>query len=160
MVQYPRPYGFTRSYASHSEDLTVSSLTQTCINPGYTSTPRGVYNPCCCKKHKRLLNHIAISSCQVLSHGWVNQSPNDSIAVALWLRVGFANHCATIAGKSKYSHNDIHHRSAQKECCAVNNLSGICFFLVILSRFSTILVNERWKYGLNIFWVYSLAPFL
>jgi hypothetical protein len=30
----------------------------------------------------RLPNHIAISSCPVLSHGWVNQSPNDSIAVA------------------------------------------------------------------------------
>jgi hypothetical protein len=50
MVQYPRPYGFARLYASRSEDL--------------------------------LLSHIAMSSCQVLSYGWVNQSPNDSIAVA------------------------------------------------------------------------------
>jgi hypothetical protein len=62
MVQYPRPYGFTRLYASRSEDLTVTSLTQACINPAHTSTPRGVYSPCCC-------NHIAISSCQVLSYG-------------------------------------------------------------------------------------------
>jgi hypothetical protein len=41
MVQYPRPYGFTRLYASRSEDLTVTSLTQTCLNPAHTSTPRG-----------------------------------------------------------------------------------------------------------------------
>ncbi len=27
MVQYPRPYGFTRVYASRSEDLTITSLT-------------------------------------------------------------------------------------------------------------------------------------
>jgi hypothetical protein len=40
MVQYPRPYGFTRLYASRSEDLTVTSLTQTCLNPAPTSTPR------------------------------------------------------------------------------------------------------------------------
>ena len=26
----PRPYGFTRLYASRSEDLTITSLTQTC----------------------------------------------------------------------------------------------------------------------------------
>jgi hypothetical protein len=33
MVQYPRPYGFPRLYASGSEDLTVTALTQTCLNP-------------------------------------------------------------------------------------------------------------------------------
>ncbi len=69
MVQYPRPYGFTRLYVSRSEDLTVTSLTQTCLNPAPTSTPRGVYIPCCCKQSNRLFNHIAISSCQVLSYG-------------------------------------------------------------------------------------------
>jgi hypothetical protein len=69
MVQYPRPYGFTRLYASRSEDLTVTSLTQTCLNLADTSTPRGVYSPCCYKQRKRLLNHIAISSCHVLSYG-------------------------------------------------------------------------------------------
>ncbi len=69
MIQYPRPYGFTRLYASRSEDLTVTSLTQTCLNPAHTSTPQGVYSPCCCKQRNRLLNHIAISSCQVLSYG-------------------------------------------------------------------------------------------
>ena len=42
MVQYPRPYGFTRLYASRSEDLTITSLTQTCFNPAQPSTPRGV----------------------------------------------------------------------------------------------------------------------
>jgi hypothetical protein len=62
MVQYPRPYGFTRLYASRSEDLTVTSLTQTCLNPAHTSTPRGAYIPCCCKQRNRLLNDIAISS--------------------------------------------------------------------------------------------------
>ena len=82
MVQYPRPYGFTRLYASRSEDLTITSRTQTCFNPAHTSTPLGAFSPCCCKQRNRLLNHIAISSCQILSYGWVNQSPNDSIAVA------------------------------------------------------------------------------
>jgi hypothetical protein len=69
MVQYPRPYGFTRLYASRSEDLTVTSLTQTCLNPAHTSTPQGAYSPCCCKQSNGQLNHIAISSCQVLSYG-------------------------------------------------------------------------------------------
>jgi hypothetical protein len=69
MVQYPRPYGFTHLYASRSEDLTVTSLTQTCFNPAHISTPQGAYRPCCCKQCKGLLNHIAISSCQVLSYG-------------------------------------------------------------------------------------------
>ena len=82
MVQYPRPYGFTRLYASRSEDLTITSLTQTCFNPAHTSTPRGAFSPCCHKQRNRLLNHIAISSRQILNYGWVNQSPNDSIAVA------------------------------------------------------------------------------
>ena len=82
MVQYPRPYGFTRLYASRPEDLTITSLTETCFNPAHTSTPRGAFSPCCRKQRNRLLNHIAISSRQILSYGWVNQSPNDSIAVA------------------------------------------------------------------------------
>ncbi len=38
MFQYPRPYELTRLYASRSEDLTVTSLTQTCLNPAHTST--------------------------------------------------------------------------------------------------------------------------
>ena len=70
MVQYPRPYGFTRLYASRSEDLTITSQTQTCFNPAHTSTPRGSFSPCRCKQRNRLLNHIAISSCQILSYGW------------------------------------------------------------------------------------------
>jgi hypothetical protein len=39
MVQYLSRYGFTRLYASRSEYLTVTSLTQTCLNPAQTSTP-------------------------------------------------------------------------------------------------------------------------
>jgi hypothetical protein len=60
MVQYLRPCGFTRLYASRSEDLTVTFLTQTCLNPGHTSTPQGEYSLCCRKQCNRLLSHIAI----------------------------------------------------------------------------------------------------
>jgi hypothetical protein len=42
MVQYPCPYGFTRLYASRSEDLTVTSLTQTYLNTAHTSTPGSI----------------------------------------------------------------------------------------------------------------------
>ncbi len=69
MVQYLRPCGFTRLCASRSQDLTVTSLTQTCLNPAYISTPRGAYSPCCRKQRNGLLSHIAIWSCQVLSYG-------------------------------------------------------------------------------------------
>jgi hypothetical protein len=47
----------------------------------HTSTPRGAYSPCCRKQRKGLFSNIAISSCQVLSYGWVNQFPNDDISV-------------------------------------------------------------------------------
>ena len=47
--------------------FTITSLTQTCFNPAQTSTPRGAFSPCCCKQRNRLLNHISISSCQILS---------------------------------------------------------------------------------------------
>ena len=60
--------------------------------------------PCCRNQRKGLISHIAISSSQVLSYGWVNQSPIDDIAVAglepatFWLRVRRSNHCVlTIA---------------------------------------------------------------
>ena len=38
-------------------------------NPAHTSTPRGVCSPCWRKQRNGLLDHIAISSCQVLSYG-------------------------------------------------------------------------------------------
>ena len=41
--------------------FTITSLTQTCFNPGHTSTPRGAFSPCHCKQRNRLLNHIAYS---------------------------------------------------------------------------------------------------
>ena len=83
MVQYPRPYRFTRFIRIViRRPCTITSLTHPCFNPAHTSTPRAAFSPCYCKQRNRLLNHIAISSCQILSYGWVNQSPNDSIAVA------------------------------------------------------------------------------
>jgi hypothetical protein len=109
MVQYPRSYGFTHLCASRSEDLIVTSLVQTCFNPAHTSTPRGAHSPCCCKQRNRLLNHIAISSCQVLSYGFKSepipkwQHCSGLEHATLWLRVGFANHCATIAEYCVYS---------------------------------------------------------
>ena len=42
------------------------SLTQTCFHPAHISTPKGAYNACCHYRHKALLKHIAIVSCQVL----------------------------------------------------------------------------------------------
>jgi hypothetical protein len=75
MVQYPRPYGFTHLYASRSEDLTVTSLTQTCLNPAHTSTPRGTYIPCCCKQSH---SHLVMPGTQLRLSEPI---PNDSIAV-------------------------------------------------------------------------------
>ena len=42
------------------------SLTQTCFYPAHISTPKGAYNACCHYRHKALLKHIAIETCQVL----------------------------------------------------------------------------------------------
>ena len=75
MVQYPRLSGFTRYTLRAQRTFTITSLTQTCFTPAHTSTPREVYSPCCRKQRKGLLSNIAISSCQVLGYGSVNQSP-------------------------------------------------------------------------------------
>ena len=70
------------------------------FNPAQTSTPRGAYIPCFLNQCNGLISHKAISSCQVLSYGWVNQSPNDDIAVAglepgtFGLRAQRSIHCA------------------------------------------------------------------
>ena len=97
------------------------------FNPAQTSTPRGAYSQCCRIQRKGLVSHKAISSSQVLSYGWVNQSPNDDIAVAglepatFWLRVRRFNHCAITAGYgnissqldwSSFTHIS-HHRDAR-----------------------------------------------
>ena len=59
----------------------ILSLTQTWFHPAHISTPKGAYNARCHYRHKALLKHIAIASCQVLIvYGWVNQSPHDNIA--------------------------------------------------------------------------------
>jgi len=42
------------------------SLTQTCSNPALISTPNGAYSACCHYRHKALLKHISITSCEVL----------------------------------------------------------------------------------------------
>jgi len=75
------------------------SLTQTCFHPAQISTPNGAYNGCCHYRHKALLKHIAIVSCQVLNfYGWVNQSPHDSIAAHIvsnpW-RFGYQSYALT-----------------------------------------------------------------
>jgi len=57
------------------------SPTQTCFHPAQISTPKEAYNVCCHYRHKALLKHIAIASCQVLIfYRWVNQSPHAGIA--------------------------------------------------------------------------------
>jgi hypothetical protein len=43
------------------------------FNPAHTSTHGGAYIPCCRNQRKGLISHEAISPCQVLSYGWVNQ---------------------------------------------------------------------------------------
>ena len=52
----------------------IISPTQTCFNPAHTSTPKGSYNACCHYRCK------AITSCQVLISGRVNQLLHEGIA--------------------------------------------------------------------------------
>ena len=64
----------------HLRHFTVLlSMTQTCFNPAHTSISKGVYNASCHCMRKALFKHTAITSCQVLIFGWVNQLPHVSI---------------------------------------------------------------------------------
>ena len=98
------------SARSCSKSLTILftillSPTQTCFHPAHISTTKGAYNACCHYRHKALLKHIAIASCQVLIFLWMSE-PVTALQrslepVTVQLRDLRSNNC-TISIKARY----------------------------------------------------------